>query len=121
MSASKPLERRGAARILKQLPLDVGHADGEFQTITRDLSTSGVYCTVSHFLAPMTKLRIRLKLSSPGAAEMVSCEGIVVRIQPPAATPRRSHYDVAILFHDLSERSRLALSQYIQHHLHSPA
>lgn len=110
--------RRKTPRIIQQLPLRLQAAAEELITKTENVSASGAYCTVSRFLPLMTKLQIRLELPGPPRAS-ISCEAAVVRIDPPKAVARRSQYQVAIFFTDLSEQDRSSLARYVQHHLQS--
>lgn len=109
-------ERRSAPRIAKQLPLRLTHDEGDLMTKTENISASGAYCTVRKFIPLMTKLRIRLELLDDAKPTSVICEGVVVRIEPPAPTPKPSAYKTAIFFSDLSEHSRSLLAQYVQRH-----
>lgn len=112
-------ERRRAPRISKQLPLVLRHARNEFVTKTENVSASGAYCTVTRYVAPMTKLKVRLELpdASSRSPRLISGEGVVVRVEPPYPTPRRRVYHIAIFFNELSERSRGLLAAYVEQHL----
>ena len=113
MSASG---RRGAPRIAKRLPLRLTHERGELTTKTENLSASGAYCTVTEFIPLMTRLRIRLELIDRAAPTPVTCEGVVVRVEPATQTPARSTYKIAVFFSDLSKPKRSVLAQYVQRH-----
>ena len=116
---TQPSERRRASRISKSLPLVLRHARDEFVTKTENVSASGAYCTVTRYVAPMTKLKVRLELpgASNRAPRLISGEGIVVRVEPSHPTPSRRFYHIAIFFNDLSERSRGLLAAYVERHL----
>ena len=109
-------ERRSAPRIAKRLPLRLTHDAGDLTTKTENVSSSGAYCTIRRFVPLMTKLRIRLELLDHAKPTPVICEGVVVRIEPPAPAPKRASYKIAIFFSDLSEHSRSLLAHYVQRH-----
>ena len=112
-------ERRAAARIASRLPVAIGDGHGELLTQTENVSTLGAYCTVKRFLAPMTKLQIRLEVPGHPQPTPVTCEGVVVRVDPVLTNPTEARYQVAILFRDLSDRSRSVLAHYVQQRLHT--
>jgi len=113
-------ERRGAPRIVTRLPLTLTQAARQLVTWTENLSVSGAYCVVKRFLPPMTKLQIRLELPDRLGSRAISCEGVVVRAQPPAPSPRQSAYHVAVFFSGISDRSRALLAEYVQRHPRRP-
>ena len=110
-------ERRRAPRIAQQVSLSIVNPREVIQAETKDLSSSGVYCTLSRFVALMTKLELNFTL--PGAeANPIRCTGVIVRVEPPQAESGRSTYQAAIFFSDLSERDRGAIAAFVQHRLH---
>ena len=111
-------ERRSAPRIAKRLPLRLTHDAGDLTTKTENVSSSGAYCTIRRFVPLMTKLRIRLELLDHAKPTPVICEGVVVRIEPPAPAPtKRASYKIAIFFSDLTEADRSAISRFVQQRL----
>lgn len=117
MTTKPERERRHAPRALSRLAIVLTDDRQEVSTTTENISASGAYCRVSHYLPVMTKVRIRLELSAQSKPRTVRCQGVIVRIEPPLADPSRDHYDVAIFFHELDDRDRSVLSQYVQQHL----
>lgn len=117
MIAPHQPERRGAPRVAKELPITIAHKLKEWAVKTKDISASGAYCTINRFLAPMTKLHIRFEVPGNPHARQIACQGVVVRIDPPRATPVRPHYHVAIFFNELADHDRLALARFVQQHL----
>ena len=113
-------ERRRAPRMSSRLPMVLRGETDEFQATAENISTSGVYCSLSYYLEPMTKLRVRLQLPAPESRE-IHCHGVVVRVQPPSASPSASLYHLAIFFNDLSDRDRDALARFVQHRLQAAA
>lgn len=110
-------ERRSAPRIAHRIPLAVRARHKSFIVQTKNLSASGAYCAFSHFVAPMTKLQVRLQLEGEGQARAIECHGVVVRVKPPTFRRRTSAYDVAIFFSDLSDGDRAAVARYVLSHL----
>ena len=109
-------ERRKAPRVASHVPLTLTDATQEVSTVTHNISASGAYCTLSRFVAPMTKIRVRLELPGSSSPKRLICQGVVVRVEPPAPQPHLSAYRVAIFFQDLPERDRTILSDYVQRH-----
>ena len=107
-------ERRNAPRISAKLPVSLVQGKDVFAAQTRNLSASGVYCTLRRFVEPMTKLSMSLELPHRPKPLRLRCQGVVVRVEPPRATPRRSTYQIAIFFNDLVERDRSLIARYVQ-------
>lgn len=108
------VERRRASRVSAELPVSFEHGTEAFTAQTRNLSASGVYCTLRRFIEPMTKLRMWLDIPSHPQPTRLSCEGVVVRVEPPRPTPGHSTYHLAIFFNDLAARDRLVIAHYVQ-------
>ena len=113
-------ERRRSSRADARISMRVESApsDGErtqIVTETQNISASGVYCTSLHYLAPASKVELTLVLprlpGSTGAKELIKCEGIVVRCEPPARGERG--YELACMFTGLDERRRAMLEEYV--------
>ena len=110
-------ERRSAPRVDHRIPLAVKERSQTFIVQTKNLSASGAYCAFSHFVAPMTKLQVRLQLEVEGHSRAIERQGVVVRGKPPAFRRRISTYDVAIFFSDLSDGDRATVARYVLRHL----
>ena len=113
MTERPSTDRRRSPRVATRLPLSLGDRTAELLTTAHNISASGAYCTVRKFLAPMTKLQVRIELPNDGRPFPIECQGVVVRIEPSHPAPRRSTYRVAIFFSDLSERNRAWLAQFV--------
>ncbi len=85
-------------------------------TESQNISASGVYCTCSHFLSPLSKVALTIVLPRvPGEAgrkDLIKCEGIVVRCQPVAKRGDR-RYELACMFSDLDARRRERIAQFV--------
>lgn len=117
--------RRGSER--RQLPradaklsmmVEAPPDDGRPQQVvaeSQNISASGVYCTSSHFLPPLSKVALTIVLPRLGATrgkELVQCEGIVVRCQPIAKRGDR-RFELACMFSDLDTRRRELLDAFV--------
>jgi hypothetical protein len=116
-------ERRGWPRVSSRLPIALADQAEELVSQTKNVSASGAYCRLSRFVAPMTKLQIRFRVPVRPQPTWISCEGVIVRVEPPRQVPRRRSYDVAIFFTDLAESDRAIVARYVQQRLRtsSPA
>ena len=82
-------ERRRAPRIAERIPLAITDAKAELQTETKNLSTAGAYCALERFIPPMTKLQVQLDLPNGAQFARIRCSGVVVRVEPVAASLER--------------------------------
>ncbi len=117
-------DRRQARRVEASLnlevriPLDDGsHETARLETI--NISSSGVYFRSDKYLEPMTKLAMRLDVTVPGTDQEspdrapVSCEGIVVRIEPEFETAAADKYEVAVFFTQIEPEGMTNLERHI--------
>lgn len=109
-------ERRRAPRVESRLPVVLTDGTGELTASTRDISESGAYCTLRRFVPLMTKLQIHFELPGRPPAR-IACQGVVVRVDPPAPAPRPSRYHLAIFFNDMADEDRARIARYIHDHL----
>ena len=113
--------RRGQrvdARLQIELQLESGAPSESSNTL--NISSNGVYFTSRRFVAPLTRLGLRLLLpgESPGAPEQaVDCQGVVVRCMPEEPQAAVDRYEVACYFTDTSEEFKERISTYVQKHL----
>ena len=113
-------ERRTRPRADAKLSmmLEVPPDDGTPQQVvteSQNISSSGVYCTSSHFLAPMSKVALTIVLPRLGATrgkELIQCEGIVVRCEPLSKRGER-RYELACMFSDMDKRRREMLEAFV--------
>jgi len=118
--ARRRSERRRKPRADARLSMRVeGVYEGETaQVVTesQNISASGVYCTSPHFLAPASRVALTLVLPSlPGgraSKELIKCDGIVVRCEPPARKADK-HYELACMFSSLAERQRRQIEEFV--------
>ena len=76
-------ERRKNPRLEDNIPIKICQEDGDLVAEIKNISRSGAYCCVDRKMAPMTRLKIHLLLSTiekgKKCARKISCEGVVVR------------------------------------------
>ena len=116
------LERRTSARADASLSMRVEGrpADGELtlvETESQNISSSGVYCTSPHYLAPLSKVALTIVLpsrtSASGRTSLFKCSGIVVRCMPAGAPARSSGYQLACSFIGLDPRHQAAIAEFV--------
>ncbi len=112
-------ERRNRPRADARLSMRVESApDAEAPQIvteSQNISASGVYCTSSHYLAPLSKVALTIVLPKAGTRatkELLKCEGIVVRCQPSGKKNERS-YELACMFSSLDPAHRALLDEFV--------
>jgi len=114
-------ERRGTMRADARLSMRLmgRHEGGDLtQVVTesQNISSSGVYCLSSHFLAPLSKVDLAIVLprlpGERGTKDIINCEGIVVRCD---TAPQRSErrYRLACMFTDLDPKRRQRLDEFV--------
>jgi hypothetical protein len=120
--ASSRLERRTSARADANLSMRVEGrpADGDLtlvETESQNISSSGVYCTSPHYLAPLSKVALTIVLpnrtSTTGRNSLLKCSGIVVRCMPAGAPTRPSGYQLACSFIGLDARHQAAITEFV--------
>jgi len=110
------VERRSAARVPARLAMEITVGGGFARAETLNVSANGVYFASTSFIPLLTKLRITLELPENGDTR-VTCDGVVVRIEPETETPGQSDYQVACYFTEIGERDRARLESYILRHV----
>ena len=107
-------ERRLHPRLDGSIPLKISSPDFDFVTETQNLSRTGVYCRVSRYIEPMTKLKIHLllpfKRKDKITTKKVTCSGVIVRSEAIAG---KEDFNVAIYFNDIQGREADYISDYI--------
>jgi hypothetical protein len=111
-------ERRRHPRAIANLEgelLAIREIYGEDKTgiKTRNISASGVYCDVSHFIEPFTQLLINVVVPVAGKFFNITCEGVVVRCEKHEEG-EKAPYSIAIHFTRISDEDRQVISQFVQ-------
>ena len=114
-------ERRTSARVDARLSMRLkgARADGDLTQIvteSQNISASGVYCTSSHYLAPLSKVALTIVLpklpGGRGAKELIKCNGIVVRCDSTSKKADRS-YELACMFSGLDDSRRALIEEFV--------
>jgi hypothetical protein len=107
---------RADARLSMRVETTPDTETPQIVTESQNISASGVYCTSSHFLAPLSKVALTIVLPKvPGARprqELIKCEGIVVRCQPMGKKSERS-YELACMFSSMSPEHRMMIDEFV--------
>ena len=116
------MERRRVARADANLSMRVEGApsDGQLAQIvteTQNISASGVYCSSSHYLAPLSKVALTIVLpSASGTREsqrLLKCEVVVVRCLSAERPIGDRRFELACSFLGLDERRLRLLSDFV--------
>jgi len=117
-------ERRRSARVDAQIALQLSGEDGvvpgeSITTESINVGAEGVYCPVSQFVAPLTKLLVTMVLPIKGKSgkvrnEVVKAEAVVVRCQPAGGDS--GGYRIALFFTALDASTRRVLDDYVGQH-----
>jgi len=109
--------RRVDARLQIELQLEPGGPSHPSSTI--NISSNGVYFSSPRFVAPLTKLGLRLLLpgDESGAEQAIDCRGIVVRCVPDRPSANVKEYEVACYFTDTDPQFQERISHYVTRHI----
>lgn len=116
-------ERRRAQRVEANLAVTISGAPDGAQGRTLNISTNGVYFESPKFIDVLTKVQLELVIPAgePGSGkeERVTCDGVVVRVEPEHEDSDVSTYRVAVFFAFVSKSAQTVLSRYIKSRLTS--
>jgi len=104
-------ERRKQRRTDRRINVDIkdGGRGFEIHGKTWNLSSAGAYCRVNRPIPEMTQLMMVLALPE----KELMCRGTVVRQVSDPDNP--DYCQLAIFFHDMSEKDRARLSAFVEH------
>lgn len=115
-TAERRTQPRADARLSMRVEGQTDLGVPQIVTESQNISTSGVYCSSSHYLAPLSKVALTIVLprlpNSTGSQELIKCEGIVVRCQPTGKKGQHS-YELACMFSDLSDQYRAIIDDFV--------
>ena len=97
-------ERRTHERVSLEIPVEletipVSISDGARNSITKNISFSGVNCKINKYLPPFTQVEVKLLLPQNDtiqAPRHLSIQGTIVRIEPAEEKEGCSEYHIAI-------------------------
>ena len=108
-------ERRRQPRLYHPVPLKISSGDIDIVTETKNLSSSGAFCLVNKFIAPMTKLKLHfllpLKRNKKVVNKRISCEGVVVRSE---LSVDQDSFQTAIFFSDIAPRDSQIIHEFVE-------
>ena len=111
-------ERRSSPRI-KDEALSIKLNIGDFDIITHTLnvSASGIYCKIDKEIPLMSRVSLILMVpdqsGDDATVKSLEVNGVVVREHPVVIDGQTKHYDIAIFFDSLSQKSRETIQEYI--------
>jgi len=107
---------RAEARLSMRVEARLDSPDRHLVTESQNISASGVYCTSTHYLAPLSKVQLTIVLPRlPGGGkgnELLKCEGIVVRCEQ-ISTRGEKRYELACMFSELSTAQRASIEEFV--------
>ena len=121
-SARRGRERRVSERADARLSMrvDAGAIAGATRIVTesQNISSSGVYCHASHYLAPLSKVQLTIVLprvpgTDAGPPELVKCDAIVVRCGQRPGGRNETPYDLACMFSGLETTLRSRIAEFV--------
>ncbi len=115
MSQKDCIEKRRHPRIEHGVPVKICAPCADLVTETKNISRSGVYCRVSKYLEPMTKLKVTLMLPVKKEGRLhtkkIICSGVVVRVEN---IPFEDAFNVAVFFNEIKPGDGRALADHVQ-------
>lgn len=115
-------ERRGSERADAKLSMRVeagaGAGSPHIVTESQNISSSGIYCLASHYLAPLSKVMLTIVLPRvPGSEgvpqELLKCDSIVVRCDQRTADRSGTPYELACMFTGLEPDQRRRVEEFV--------
>ena len=109
------VERRGAVRVPAKLAMEIKVGAGVAKVQSLNVSANGVYFVTPTHIPVLTKLSITLLLPDDDRpdGQSVSCEGVVVRIEPEEPDSSHEDYSIACYFTDILKSDQQKLESYI--------
>jgi hypothetical protein len=108
-------ERRRHSRLDHSIPIRITDGGIDIVTETKNLSSSGAFCLVNKFIAPMTKLKLQfllpIKKNNKVVNQKVSCIGVVVRSQ---SAVDQDSFQTAIFFSDIAPRDSQIIHDFVE-------
>ena len=122
VSRKESAERRRAPRAAVEVPVKIKQADGVIEASTKNISTSGAYCTLNTFVPLNAELGVTLLIpgeeqSGRQQLKKLKCHGIVVRNQAERDGAAEPQYCRAICFSGIDRRDERELSDYVKRQL----
>ncbi len=112
------IEKRTYSRFKADLPVELDGDNFHIVSEMKDISCSGAFCSTSLFIAPKTKLKVRLGLpfydkSRKMIKKELECFAEVTRIDPPEKRDTGS-YNVGIMFKNIFKEEEECILRFIR-------
>ena len=105
-------ERRRSPRLHAYLPVKISKSGTRVvETLTKDVSESGVRFLTPEPPAVGTRVKIELTLPSPHQVVTVQGRAAWFRVLPDS-----DQFDIGVQFEDLTQETRILLSRYLELH-----
>ncbi|MFH2137070.1 MAG: PilZ domain-containing protein [Candidatus Omnitrophota bacterium] len=112
-------DRRSCPRYETNLQVNICGLNSSFTAETKNISGSGLYCTVDKFIPVMTKLSLIMIVplidKNAKVEKEVKCAAVVVRIDPDIELKTVKNYQLGLFFTEINDKDRDILAQYIRH------
>lgn len=116
-------EKRKSPRVSANVAIKIKEDDPlssnvTLTTQTLNISAGGAYCPVSRFIPLFTRLQLTLLLPSNHRdghteTEFISCQAVVVRVEPEEETLNLDEYRLGLLFSELDEKDRKKIHKFV--------
>ena len=112
--ATQAKDRRKHPRTSIRIPVNVVTDDQGRQSVTTNLSRSGICCLLEDLVPAFTRVSVSLFFPCDQSEEFnhVTCRGVVVR-QEKVKDRESSYYETAIFFHDLDEKASEIIGRHV--------
>lgn len=80
----------------------------------KNMSCSGMFCSVNNFVNLLTKMEGVLKLTINKSEEEVTFRGIVVRCDPQKKVKECKDYNIAIFFNSMEDEDKEKIKHYLE-------
>lgn len=104
-------ERRAHPRAEADWNVTLKLEDGEHHARLRDVSRNGVCLFIDRPVREMSLLGISLEWAGPQGPRALTAHGAVVRCEQIAGGVE--HYEVAVFLHEMDDRDRECLDEYV--------
>jgi len=114
-------EKRKNPRLNKRLPFEIGCHYVVISTQTKNISSSGAYCYVDRALPIMSRVKIAMsvpvKKKSRILPKHITCEGVVLRYDPPQKDDNNNGWNTAVMFTRISKANKAVIAEYVKNQL----
>jgi hypothetical protein len=121
-------EKRRSKRIKKNIPLKIKEGNFDSVSETQNLSSSGLYCRLDKYIAPLTKVNMILLIPSlklttceKEQCKKIECEGTVVRAELVNDPVEGDYYNLAIFFSKMNKADRQRVEKFVKSHSNQSA